>query len=1172
MKKILLFIVTLSVFYTSNAQTGDADKIAALQLVNANRAAIGLSADDVNNLAVSSSYVDHNSGIRYVYLIQTYLDIPVYNQMQVLTFRNDKLLSNAGGRIAAMEQKINVPGGVPPVSAANALLAAIADRNLVSTQTPVIISTKDNGHKIEFSNMGVSRENITAQLIWVPASEGKAVNLAWQVYIIPNTSSDYWLVKINANNSSSLGADNLTVYCNWTDPDHIYQFGSQDRHANEISRSTFGETNPFDFKKIYKNSYPVTVSPSLADNSNYRVIPLPYEAPSFMPGASTTWHTIMANPWTAGSANATTLKWHSTDASGTDYNYTRGNNVWAYEDPLAANSGSVARSATSSTALPNLTFDFTPDYTLEPTVSTPSPNKQFNITNLFYWNNIIHDVLYNYGFDEVGGNFQTNNLGRGGSGNDHVLAEAQDEAGLAATSANRNNANFSTPADGSSGRMQMYLWTAPTPDRDGDVDNGIIVHEFGHGVSNRLTGGPAAAGCLSNAEQMGEGWSDYQALMLTQDWANSILTTGFTTPRGIGTYALNQATTGLGIRTQRYCTDFTINNRSYAASISTSSHTRGEIWCATLWDMTWNIINQVGTINSNIYDLAGGGGNNIALKLVMEGMKLQPCSPGFIDGRNAILQADLNLYGGAYQCAIKEAFRRRGMGDGASQGSSASVTDQVTSFVLNPSVALKAGGIIQVPEGQNISYTKTVSTLCTTGLTNYLMTDTLPTNVTFISATNGGTYNAGNRVVSWVINQSANTTVNYNLVVKINTGAYYVPVNYINETVTGGTIPASWTTTATPTSNLWTVSAVQSQSAPNSFFTSNLITVNDQLLATTNSMTMPASPLKLSFWGFINSEPGWDGGVVEISTNGGTNWSDLGTNILSGGYNGTLGTSSNPLSGRSAFTGNSGGFVKTTINLASYAGMANIKFRFRFGSDASVNAVGWYVDDILLQDVAHVDMRSSLFNASSVRINYSDTTTVILPPLPLPVLLTSFTATAKEKGKAYLEWFTSSENNNKGFQVERSVDIANGNYKWEKIGFVKGSINSNTTKRYSYDDEPTGGKRFVYRLKQIDLDENYKYSDTRLVVFKDLGHELYDCYPNPVSDVVNIKYRIPGTDLVELRIFDHSGKLVKSLVNENKEAGIYQVSFSAGSLPAGVYFYTLKAGSFSETKRFTIAR
>ena len=150
-----------------------------------------------------------------------------------------------------------------------------------------------------------------------------------------------------------------------------------------------------------------------------------------MPGPSTTWHALRNNPWTATGVlpNAVTLKWHSDDNAGTDYNYTRGNDTWAYHDRTNTNTPDPTRSATSTTALPNLTFDFTPDYTLEPIVTTP-PNQQFNITNLFYWNNIVHDVMYAYGFDEVSGNFQFNNLGRGGLGNDYVRAEAQDGGGV----------------------------------------------------------------------------------------------------------------------------------------------------------------------------------------------------------------------------------------------------------------------------------------------------------------------------------------------------------------------------------------------------------------------------------------------------------------------------------------------------------------------------------------------------------------------------------------------------------------------------------------------------------------------------------------------------------------------------------------------------------------------
>src|SRR5690606_7188110 len=98
--------------------------------------------------------------------------------------------------------------------------------------------------------------------------------------------------------------------------------------------------------------------------------------------------------------------------------------------------------------------------------------------------NVIHDVAYQFGFDEAGGNFQENNYGNGGLGSDYVHAEAQDGSGV-------NNANFATPPDGQNPRMQMYIWTAPNPDRDGDLDNGIITHEYGHGISNRLVGGPA---------------------------------------------------------------------------------------------------------------------------------------------------------------------------------------------------------------------------------------------------------------------------------------------------------------------------------------------------------------------------------------------------------------------------------------------------------------------------------------------------------------------------------------------------------------------------------------------------------------------------------------------------------------------------------------------------------
>src|SRR5690606_26714187 len=155
-----------------------------------------------------------------------------------------------------------------------------------------------------------------------------------------------------------------------------------------------------------------------------------------------------------------------------------------------------------------------------PTYSSGDQSEAAAITNLFYWSNVIHDMIYLYGFDEASGNFQSNNYGNGGLGGDWVRAEAQDGSGTC-------NANFSTPTDGNLPRMQMYVCGT----QDGDFDNLVIVHEYGHGISIRLTGGAANSGCLSNQEQMGEGWSDWYGLLMTMEPGDTS-----TDSRAVGTY------------------------------------------------------------------------------------------------------------------------------------------------------------------------------------------------------------------------------------------------------------------------------------------------------------------------------------------------------------------------------------------------------------------------------------------------------------------------------------------------------------------------------------------------------------------------------------------------------------------------------------------------------------
>lgn len=949
MKKSFFLFLLILVNKLSFAQPDQ--KIVAYDLIRKSAKEIGLSEKDLAQSIISDAYYDKLSGVNRVYLQQSLLNIPVYNQIQTLAFKNGSLVSKMGERIIGLEKKVIPMDGMPSITAVDAVRLSLKDRKIKYHQNPEVINSTEDGHFITFDNMGVSRENITAQLMWVAMEDGKKVKLSWQVYIIQKSSSDYWLVRIDATNGQTIGVSNLTVYCNWDvnnplpHPEHAAQQNNSDNYLHVFT------------KPVTEVQYKNTLSPSLINSANYRVIPYPAESPSHSGGA----HALVSNPWEAAPGNATSLKWHNNGTS--DFTITRGNNVWAQED-TDGNNG-TGTPANSSTGTEPLSFNFTPNYNFTPLQTIPNPNQQFAITNLFYWNNIIHDLSYQYGFDEVSGNFQASNEGRGGQGNDYVLADAQDGSGT-------NNANFATPADGGSGRMQMYLWSG-APQKDGDLDNGVVSHEFAHGISNRLTGGPAQAGCLQNAEQMGEGWSDYFSLMYTQDWATSNLNTGFNSPRGIGTYLSGQTPTGGGIRTQKYCTNFNVNNRVFGANISAQVHTRGEIWCATLWDMTWNIINQVGTINPNLYDAQGGGGNTIALRLVMEGMKLQPCSPGFIDARNAILRADEILYNGTYKCAIWEAFRRRGMGAFATQGSSDNVSDQVADYTLGTATVKLTQSVREIPEGQEVTYTNTVKTDNCAGISNFLLTDTLPANVTYVS---GGTYNSTTRVVSFPVTMGAGQTNTYSFTVRVNVGSYFPTLDLFSDLANGpGTSPV-WTAATSSTSG-WTVSNTRSFSPSSSYYSSNPDVESNITLTLTNSIALGSTPPPLSFRHWFNSENTYDGGVLEVSINNGITWSDLQPNFITGGYTSDM-DATTLLSGRRAWSGSSNEqFIRTKVNMSNYANQ-NVKIRFRYITDVGTNLEGWYVDDIRFQNQAVVEMQSQLFNSNNVRIGVSDTFTIIL--------------------------------------------------------------------------------------------------------------------------------------------------------------------------------------------------
>jgi extracellular elastinolytic metalloproteinase len=377
-------------------------------------------------------------------------------------------------------------------------------------------------------------------------------------------------------------------------------------------------------------------------DASYRVYAQPTESPIHttpLPPADA--RSLEVNPQ-ANATNASPNGWHSTGSS--TWTITRGNNVHAYEDRDANNQPPANEVQCGD----GFNCDFSINLAAAPNQSIPAA-----VTNLFYWNNIIHDIQYQYGFDEAAGNFQVNTFGRGGAGGDDVRAEAQDGSGNC-------NANFLTPPDGSRPRMQMYTCTNASPARDGDYDDGVIVHEYGHGISNRQVGGPSMVSCLNNAQQPGEGWSDWFGLVYTAEAGDA-----GPDQRGTGSYLFNLAPNGT-IRPQPYSTNPTINNYTYASIAGKSvPHGVGSVWAQGIWEVYWALVEEHG-FHANLYDANGGAGNQRALLYVNEGLKNTACGPTFLDARDGIIDAALSISGVREACLVWRAFARYGLGVNAS--------------------------------------------------------------------------------------------------------------------------------------------------------------------------------------------------------------------------------------------------------------------------------------------------------------------------------------------------------------------------------------------------------------------------------------------------------------------------------------------------------------------------
>jgi len=1086
--RLFAALALIAAFVPAPAQN---DAAMVLGLIQDRLAKADLSSTDLQDVIIKDRYGSDASGLTHTYIRQRWQGIEVWNGDIAVHQRADGTVVEAHlGAISRLPERVNATS---PAISASAALASVLASNMPGTPVPPVAESTDGGRLVRFDASGFSDEQPFAQLVFQPVEE--RLRLAWNVNHYTPDGSHWWNVRIDAITGEELDRNDWVSSCAWDHP-----------HGH------------------HDCSHPEDALPMPAAPNDFNVYGLPVESPSHAP------RSLRNAPWALGGI-ASPYGWQDTNgAAGAEYTITRGNNVWAKEDIANDNETTIGFSPDGGATLD---FDFPINL-----ANAPNTYQSALITNLYFWNNAVHDVLYGYGFNDASGNFQQNNYGRGGTGNDYVLADALDGGGT-------NNANFATPAEGTRPRMQMYVWTYTAPNRTSDLDNGVIAHEYGHGVSNRLVGGPANVNCLTNVEQMGEGWSDYLALMLTMKAGD----TG-PMPRGIGTYVVGQPTTGGGIRPAPYSTDFSVNGFTYASTNNAGiavPHGMGFVWCTILWEMTWELIGIYG-LDPDIY--AGNGGNNRALRLVVEAMKLTPCNPGFVQGRDAILLADQNIYGGANNTALWAAFARRGLGSGASQGTVGSRTDQVESYSTPITANLGVSSITE--PGAAFYYCPTSPVTVRAVLRNYGAN--AQSNFPVRYRLNGGAWVTQN--VPGPLAAGASTTVTFTTpftppsvgthTLEVETdlaGDLYPADNNRSRTLTvsaGTTVMAPYSeglSAASPTPTGWAL-----QNPDNSYTWSTIVPAigpapscassrawyidnynyngtgqEDRLLTPlVNLVNLTSSRLRFDNAYARYNASLFDGFRVDISGSCGANWATL--------------------------LNQSGAALATAPdNTAVYTPAACAQWR------ANNLDIGAYDGQTVLVRFVGINGYGNTLYLDNVQFTGTSV---------LPVELLAFKGREVADG-VMLEWSTASETGSSHFEVQRSGDTN----AWTAIGRVGAQGHSSMLSNYALlDAAPLAGTSY-YRLRMVDLDGTEEYSGTIAV---QRGNQGRRAFPNPGNGQFTLLLPEAGTP-IEVR--DALGQLVPVSL-ESATEGVVRITLRQ-ALP-GVYFVRLGAEGALGVERIVV--
>lgn len=827
-----------------------------------------MSDGEVDELRMTRRYRTAHNGLTHMTFQQQVNGRDVFQaEYAVHVARNGSVVAASGELIPEVTRAVNASS--PRLTAAEALRIAAGEVDEQITG-PVVLRVQPGGpdQRQEFDRAAGFGDHVKAGLVYFPLATNE-VRLAWQFILTMLETPDIYFMIIDAERGSLLYLYNLTCY---------------DENPLNPHGQVYTRESP-------RPNLPVTTdTPPVVERED-----LPFHATPF--NGTTIFE--VTNPhydWWAG-VNAENLI---------------SNNASTYLDrDQQPNQPDQPR-----LAAPDGNFSFPVDLTQAPLLEN---NQKAAQVNLFYWVNRYHDILYSFGFNEAAGNFQTNNFGLGGNGNDAINAEAQDGGGI-------NNANFSTPPDGAPGRVQMFLWSG-TPQRDGDFDQGVIIHELTHGLSNRLIGNATGLGMLQSGG-MGEGWSDWFGLVLLAQEGDDLA----------GSYAVGQYVTGnysRGVRRFPYSTNPEVFPLTFKdISLIPAVHPMGEIWCNTLWEMRALLIQKYGFQE----------GQRQSIQLVVDGMKLTPIVPSYLDARNAILLADRVNNGGVNQCVIWQAFAKHGMGPGSK---TLDASDIAPSETFDNAPYCSGTGIITLDKSNYVTgetlrltlgdrnATGTVAVQINSSATGDAETLLLSPEPaipgSFVGSVRiaAGRANRGDGVLHGSAYRADEINITYNDPNSDNGGPAQINVKafitrekavFDDDVERGnrGWFPTgSWAIASVPvipgaSSNVWT------DSPGGNYGDRSSSSLTSALLDFTG-----LGEVTLAFSHKYELENRFDYGLVEFSNDNGSTWQRI-----------------------AAFTGSQVHFAQARISLRVLDGQSMARIRFRITTDAAEVADGWYIDDI----------------------------------------------------------------------------------------------------------------------------------------------------------------------------------------------------------------------------------